>query len=124
MNQERSAREVLDDHLWQSKHGTLDEDLQRNYALDVIILSGRGVLRGHDGLRELTRQLQQELPDAQFEYHRVLVEGHVGFLEWTGRGGERRALDGADSYVIHAGKIVAQTIHYTVKEGEYTVGGL
>ncbi len=45
----------------------------------------------------------------------MLVEGETGFLEWGGRGEHTRIKDGADSYVIRDGKIVAQTIHYTVE---------
>lgn len=123
-SEQRSAREVLDDHLWQSKYGTLEESLKRNFAEDVVILTGHGVFRGHDGMRECIRQLQSELPDAQFKYHTILVERDTGFLKWTAQGASHCVPDGADSYVIRDGKIVAQTIHYTVKEGEETVGGL
>jgi hypothetical protein len=38
----------------------------------------------------------------------------MGFLEWAVRG-ERGVAKGADSYLIRKGKIVAQTIHYTVE---------
>lgn len=111
----RSAREVLEDHLRESRQGSLDEDLPRNYAEDVVILTGRGVFRGHDGMRHLNRTLGEELPNAAFEYRTTLVEGEVGFLEWTARADGARVSDGADSYLIRDGKIAAQTIHYTVE---------
>lgn len=41
-------------------------------------------------------------------------QGEVGFLEWTAEADGGRVDDGADSYVIRNGRIVAQTIHYTV----------
>lgn len=106
---------MLDDHLRESKVGTIDADLARNYAKDLVVLTGHGVYRGHDGLRELQRLLSQELPGATFDYQTRLVEGEVGFLEWSARSASATVEDGADSYVIRRGRIVAQTIHYTVK---------
>jgi ketosteroid isomerase-like protein len=111
----RSAKEVLDDHLRESREGSVEADLARNYAEDVVVLSGRGIHRGHDGLRQLAEMLRKELPDSTFEYRTYLVEEEVGFLEWSGRSENAYVDDGADSYVIRDGKIVAQIIHYTVK---------
>lgn len=56
-----------------------------------------------------------KLPEATFEYRTRLVEGEMGFLEWSGRSASTLADDGADSYLIRDGRIVAQTIHYTVR---------
>ena len=111
----RSGAEVLDDHLRESQTGSIDDDLARNYAEDVVILTGRGVYRGHDGLRELAKRLGEELPNAAFKYHTRLFEGELGFLEWAARAEDAEVEDGADSYLIRGGRIVAQTIHYTVK---------
>jgi hypothetical protein len=111
----RSPKEVLDDHLREGQEGSVESDLARNYAEDVITLSRHGICRGHDGLRKLAEMLRNELPNCTFEYHTRLVEGDVGFLEWSGRSENAYVDDGADSYVIRNGKIVAQTIHYTVK---------
>jgi hypothetical protein len=101
--------------LKESQEGSVEADLARNYAEDVVVLSGRGVHRGHDGLRQLAEMLRKELSNSTFEYHTRLVEGEVGFLEWSGRSENAHVDDGADSYIIRNGKIVAQTIHYTVK---------
>ncbi len=111
----RSAAEVLDDHLRESQVGLVEDDLARNYAEDLIVLTGRGTYRGHDGLRQLAQMLREELPKAVFEYRTRLVEGEIGFLEWTARADKAEVRDGADSYLIRDGRIIAQTIHYTVK---------
>jgi hypothetical protein len=115
-NKNRTAREVLEDHLYQAQHGTIDEDLARNYAEGAIFLSSRGVFTGHDGMRALNKKLQEELPEATYEYRTTLAEGELAFLEWTARSDAAVVEDGADSYVIRDGRIVAQTIHYTVKK--------
>lgn len=81
----RTPRDVFEDHLQVSTEGSLKEDLVRNYAPDLVVLTGRGVYRGHDYLTQL-------------------VEGDVAFLEWTARVDRARVDDGADSYVIRNGR--------------------
>lgn len=39
----------------------------------------------------------------------------MGFLEWTGHSAVAQIDDGTDSYLIRGGRIVVQTIHYTVR---------
>ena len=120
----RSAREVLDDHLnianeWGDVplEDVLAEDLRRNVSENIVILINRGTFRGHDGVRELARLLAEEFPEhAAFQYTYVAAEGPVGLLEWTYEDSTVRVRDGVDSYVIENGKIVAQTIHYTVEQ--------
>lgn len=121
----RSAREVLDDHLniaqeWTGEEdieAIVQEDLRRNVAEDIVILINRGVFRGHDGVMELARMLGEELPEHNaFDYTFVAAEGKVALLEWAYEDATARVRDGVDSYVIEGGKIVAQTIHYTVEQ--------
>jgi hypothetical protein len=111
----RTAREVFEDHLHIGTEGTVEEDIERNYAGTVVILSGDGVRHGHAGLREQARKLQRELPNCAFRYGTQLVEGEVAFLEWTAEADGARVSDGADSYLIRDGQIIAQTIHYIVE---------
>lgn len=113
--QERSAAEVFEDHLRESQVGSVEADLARNYATELVVLTGRGVFRGHDGLRQLAQRLREELPNASFAYRTQLLEGELGFLEWSARADGVAVDDGADSYLIRGGRIVAQTIHYTVR---------
>lgn len=119
----RTAQEVLDDHLkiannWVGEpfEGILEEDLRRNVAEDIVVLMNRGVFRGHDGVRQLAWMLAEELPEHRaFEYTHVVAEGRIALLEWTYEDSKVRVRDGVDSYLIEAGKIVGQTIHYTVE---------
>lgn len=110
----RSTRNVFEDHLRESVEGTVENDLARNYAEDVVILTGRGVYRGHKGIRTLASLLQEQLPECTFHYATKEVDGEVAFLEWTAESPRARVEDGADSYIVRDGRIVAQTIHYTV----------
>jgi SnoaL-like domain len=111
---QRSAAEVLDDHLRLASENDLEGDLARNVADDIVVLSARGMFHGHAGVRELARQLMEEVPSGEWRYRQRFVEGRVAFLEWTVESGPFRVPDGADSYLIEDGKIKAQTIHYTV----------
>ncbi|TXD34271.1 nuclear transport factor 2 family protein [Lujinxingia vulgaris] len=114
----RSAREVLDDHLDLARSWDFETDLERNFAPDIVLMTTYGIFRGVEGLREKVRLLQKQLPDGQWTYHRIMVERHLGFLEWSGVGKNgARVEDGADSYLIEDGKIRAMTIHYTVIPG-------
>lgn len=121
----RSAQEVLDDHLNLAEHmgaeedieRIVEEDMRRNVSEDIVILINRGTFRGHEGVRELARMLGEELPEHRsFEYTYRAVEGRMAFLEWAYEDANVKVRDGADSYLIEDGKIVAQTIHYTVEQ--------
>jgi len=121
----RTAQEVLDDHLnlaenWGGERGFesgLEEDLRRNTSEDIVILINRGAFRGHEGVRQLAHMLREELPEHRsFEYTYTAIEGRMAFLEWAYEDYNVRVRDGADSYLIEKGKIVAQTIHYTVEQ--------
>jgi hypothetical protein len=115
---------VLQDHLNLAQEWTeaeniersLEDDLRRNVSEDVIVIMNRGVFRGFDGVRQLAEALAEELPDhAAFTYDYVAAEGRMGLLEWSYEDSRVRVRDGVDSYLIENGKIVAQTIHYTVE---------
>lgn len=111
----RSATEVLDDHLALAAAGDWRTDLERNVAPDIVVLTGFGVFEGVDQVRVLAELLDAQLPDATFEYTTVVVRGEMGFLEWHADADGARVRDGADSFLIQNGQIVAQTIHYTVE---------
>lgn len=112
---ERSPRQVLDDHLEKARTGDVEQDLADNYDPALVILTTEGAYHGHDGARVLADRLARELPRGSFDYRTVLVEGEIGFLEWSADSPQATVDDGADSYVIRGGRIVAQTIHYTVR---------
>ena len=120
----RPAEDVLDDHLDLAKDwgggdhvaGMFEEDIRRNVSEACVVLTNRGVFRGHEGVRQLAQMLAEELPQHRsFQYTYRAVEGRMAFLEWAYEDDTVQVRDGADSYLIEDGKIVAQTIHYTVE---------
>jgi hypothetical protein len=115
----RTAREVLDDHLRLADTWDFETDLARNFSEDIILLTGYGIFRGHQGVREKVRLLAEHLPGGRWHYKTIMAEGEMGFLEWTAEAENgMRVEDGADSYLIRDGRIRAMTIHYTVRAPE------
>lgn len=115
----RSAEEVLHDHLQLAAEAgkwNLELDIERNFSPDIVLLTGYGIYHGHDGIRAKAQLLADQLPGGNWEYRTVMVEGEMGFLEWTATADDGSTVeDGADSYLIRDGRIHAMTIHYTVK---------
>src|SRR5215216_5494522 len=56
----RSADEVLDDHLQLRKLGAVELDITRNYSPEVVLLCGRELFRGHNGIRQSASLLEQQ----------------------------------------------------------------
>jgi hypothetical protein len=111
----RTTQEVFDDHLRLRRQGETEQDMERNYADNVVVLSGSGINHGPDGIRTTATILAKDMPGGSWEYRVRLVEGDYAFLQWTGRTVRaRKVCDGADSFVIRDGRIAFQSIHYTV----------
>lgn len=111
----RSAAMVFEDHLRLAAEHRFERGIEHNVSPDIVILERRGIFRGREGALELARLLEEELPKARYLYSNHLIEGRLAFLEWTAEAEHARVRDGADSFVIENGWIVAQTIHYTVE---------
>jgi hypothetical protein len=118
---QRSAVDVLQDHLQLREAGELEEDLRRNYATDVVLLSARGVLRGHDGVRASAAFLYEAAAGHEYSYHLIVADYRMAMLEWSAAGHDTRIVDGVDSYLIEDGMIKAQSIHYRVRSRELSV---
>lgn len=111
----RSAREVLEDHLELARTWDFETDLERNFTEEIVLMTSYGIYRGIDGLKAKVDLLAEQMPGGVWTYHNIMVEGKLGFLEWSGVAENgARVEDGADSYLIEDGKIRAMTIHYQV----------
>ncbi len=110
----RGAAEVVDDHLRSRKEQRIEDDLT-NFAPDVVVLCARGIYRGYAGLRRLWQDIDEQIPAGRFSYGHPVAEGEAAMLEWQARGDGTLVEDGVDSYLVRDGRIVVQTIHYTVR---------
>ncbi len=112
----RTTTEVIHDHLMKRMEDDLEGDIRDNMRPDVLLLTGYGTYRGHDGVRESARLLSKELAaDSKFTYSRTVIEGEYAFLEWTASDANTCIHDGADSFHVIDGRIAMQTCHYTVR---------
>ena len=112
---ERTTAEVFCNHLELRRIGKVDEDIERNYHPDVVLLTTYGVFEGHAGVRSGAALLQSQIGDAEVTCTTRLVRGEIAFLEWTARSDTIAVDDGADTFLIRDGRIVTKTIHYTVR---------
>jgi len=112
----RSAKDVLQDHLDRRKAHDLEGDLTCNYDENLIVMSKDGVFHGKDGIRHTAAILRRNLPNAKFSYDIVRVEGEIALLSWSAEASNGNIVcEGADTFLIKDGRIVAQTIHYGIR---------
>lgn len=112
----RRPREVLEDHIRLRLAGDLEQDLQRNYAEDVLLLTSNSCMRGHDALRISAARLREELSHARFDIEVLQVAGDHGLLIWGARADDEIVCCGADSFMVRGGLIQLQTVHYCLAE--------
>lgn len=71
------------------------------------------IYRGHDGARQVFTQLLKDVPQARWGLSTVFADD-VLYLEWQATSAGRHVDDGIDTFVFKDGKIVVQTVRYTV----------
>ena len=84
-------------------------------CLDVVVMTPKGIKTGHAAVRTFSRMLTEHVP-GNYEIPKKLTCGRYAFIEWRAREPGRSVEDGADSFVIEDGKIVFQSIHYSLQE--------
>ncbi len=109
---ERSTEEVFNDHFALRKAGRLEDDIKRNYAKNVMIVSNFGSFFGHEGVRHSASLLHMLLPTEKYRLSSLFTHGEVAFEEWQGDAPEVSVKEGIDGFIIKNGKIVVQTIYY------------
>jgi hypothetical protein len=113
----RSTRQVIEDHIRLQIAGQFDEDLRRNYAQDIVLLteSGREV-RGYEAVRNAAWRLYQHGPGSCYEMVALTVNGEYGLLIWKINAPDYVIDGAADSFVVVNGKIRMQSSHYKLLE--------
>jgi hypothetical protein len=120
----KTTTEIFESHLTKRLAGLTEEDITENYSPGAILLAGSGVFTGHEGIRRSASLLEEALgEDAVFFYDRTFVKGKFAFLGWSAQSGGKKVCDGADSFMIEDGKIVFQSVHYTVGPGNWAKSG-
>lgn len=110
----RSTIDVINSHLELRRRGQLAEDLEQNYSDDIVVLSHLGQFRGLEGMKTVAHLLAEQLKDAVFRYRMVLFDREYAFLQWTAEASDLHVSHGADSFCVREGRIVLQTIYYSI----------
>jgi ketosteroid isomerase-like protein len=82
-----------------------------DYADDAVLLTSKGVRRGHGQIKEVFEWLLANVstPGSTFTMIQQLVEGEIAYIVWSAESQRYRIPLATDTYVIRDGKIVAQT---------------
>ncbi len=109
----RTPEEVFADHTQLLSGGNLDAVIE-NYAEDAVFVTKDAVRRGREGVREGLELLANDMPGAEWTLS-PHFGGDVLLLVWTARGSQTQIGDGVDTFVFKDGRIIAQTVSYTVE---------
>lgn len=112
---QRSTEEVFFDHLKLRKKQEDYLDIVKNYDHEVVIFTEDGVRTGTKAVEACTRQLQENFPEANYEYVSKLIYGEWAFLIWKAISAKGTLCNGVDSFMIRNGKVCVQTIYYKLE---------
>jgi len=112
----RTTQEVFENHLLLILDWDQIDDIEKNYSPDCVLLTSFGTFYGHEGLRKFAALLNEKIPDADLLFVNRVCSGEIAFLEWQAESSETYVDDGAESFLIKNGLIVAQTVHLIVNQ--------
>jgi hypothetical protein len=108
----RTAEEVFAHH-GQSLGAESLDDIIYDYSADALLIVQSKIYRGPNGARQVFTQLLNDVPQAKWSLSTVFADT-VLYLEWQAHSAKSRIDDGIDTFVFRDGKIVIQTVRYTV----------
>ncbi len=105
-----STKTVIDNHLKCFGEGDLAGILS-DYAPDAVFFTPTGPLRGHNAIRPLFEAMIAEFrkPGAVFNLKQQFIESDHAYIVWTAETADNVYELGTDTFVVHDGKIVAQS---------------
>jgi ketosteroid isomerase-like protein len=104
-----STKDVVDRHLRCFSQGDL-KGILADYAPGAVLFTPEGPLR--DGqVRQLFQAMIAEFgkPGATFNLKQQFIEGEQAYIFWTAETADNVYELGTDTFVVRAGKIVAQS---------------
>jgi ketosteroid isomerase-like protein len=111
-----STKDILDNHLSaffkRDLHGVLSD-----YAPDAVMFTHNGTLKGVDGIRPLFQALFAEFGKGKPTFNMQLqtIDGDYGYIVWTAETEDNAYEMATDTFVVHDGKIVAQSFTAKVR---------
>lgn len=114
----RSTREVIADHIQLQIAGQLEEDWQRNYHHDAVLLTEIGHSCGYDAWRDRVSALYRPAEGVYYEIEALQVQADYALLVWKAGSAGFVVEGAADSFVVVDGKIRMQTTRARVMQSD------
>ncbi len=108
------TRAVIERHIARRLDDDLEGDLTENYDPAVVMLSKSGARVGFAAVRAEADDLSRSVPEGAFEIVQLVTRAEFGYERWRATSSVGEVCDGVEAFVVRDGRIVAQTIHYTV----------
>jgi hypothetical protein len=103
---DRRAQEVLADHIARADRDDLEGDLRRNFDPDVVVLTSRGILRGHEGVRLGRAAAHRPTGRVRLSMRTV---GRYGQIEWRADGPDG-PVTGVETFIVRKGRVVVHAL--------------
>jgi hypothetical protein len=105
-----STRDVIDHHLKSFGEGNLNGILS-DYAPMAILFTPDGPFEGVNAIKPLFQALLAEFakPGSTFKLKHQSIKGDYGYILWTAETADNVYDLATDTFVVHDGKIVAQS---------------
>ncbi len=106
-----STKDILDHHLKSFGEGDLDGIIS-DYAPDAVLFTPDGPLKGPGAIRPMFQAMLAEFgkPGASFSMKLQSIEGEFAYILWTAETADNVYEVATDTFVVRAGKIVAQSL--------------
>lgn len=104
-----TAEQIVAHHLSAAAAGAVD-DLVSDYAASAVLITPDGVTKGKQAIHDVFQRLLGGPTRPALEVKKQTFEGEIGYLVWTQNAGTPNEVRGSDTFVVHHGKIVAQTV--------------
>lgn len=110
-----STKDVLDHHLSCMMKGDLEGTLS-DYAVDAVVLTPGGPVKGHKAMRPGLQALMAEFvrPGVSLSVKQQCIEGEYAYLVWAAETPDNVYEIGSDTFHVKDGKILAQSYVFKV----------
>jgi ketosteroid isomerase-like protein len=111
-----TTREILDHHLAAFFAYDL-EGVLSDYGKEIVFFTADGPLTGVDAARRFFEPLLAEFeqPGSTFEMKQYFVDGDHGYILWSAETPDNVYELATDTFVVRAGRIVAQSFTAAVR---------
>ena len=104
------TQQVVEHHIQSGNNRDL-EAVMSDYADDAILIAPGGVLyKGKPEIQTSFEQLLAQDGGSIITADQKVFEAEVGYIVWTMNAGQPGAAHGSDTFIVHNGKIVVQTV--------------